>query len=67
MIYIQIPEKHDANGFIKLAKSGIPVFCLPKNTYGVQADHIKILKRERIPFKKLDSRNVHLPKPSLAA
>ncbi len=67
MIYIQISEKHDAKGFLKLAKSGTPVYCLPKNTYGVQADHIKILKREGVPFKKLDPRHVSLPKSALVA
>lgn len=67
MIYIQVPEKHDAMGFLALAKSGTPVYCLAGNIYGVRTDHIKILKRKRIPFKKLDARNVHLPKSSLAA
>ncbi len=67
MIYVQIPEKHDAMGFLALAKSGTPVYCLAGNIYGVRTDHIKILKRKRIPFKKLDARNVHLPKSSLAA
>src|SRR5882672_7738530 len=28
MIYIQIPEKQDARGFLILAKSGYPVVCL---------------------------------------
>jgi len=67
MIYVQIPEKHDAMGFLALAKSGTPVYCLAGNIYGVRADHIKILKRKRIPFKKLDAKNIHLPKSSLAA
>lgn len=67
MIYVQIPEKHDAKGFLALAKSGTPVYCLAENIYGVRADHITILKRKRIPFKKLGARNVHLPKSSLAA
>lgn len=67
MIYVQIPEKHDAIGFLALAKSGTPVYCLAGNIYGVRADHIKILKRKRILFKKLDAKNVHLPKSSLAA
>jgi hypothetical protein len=53
MIYIQIPERHDAVGFLALAKSGIPVSCLPQNSYGVQQEHLKILKRAKIPFKKL--------------
>lgn len=67
MIYIQVPEKHDAMGFLALAKSGTPVYCLAGNIYGVRTDHIKILKRKRIPFKKLDAKNVHLPKSSLVA
>ena len=64
--YIQIPEKHDAKGFLALAKSGIPVSCLPENTYGVHPEQIKILKRKRIPFKKLQASNVRLPLPTLA-
>jgi hypothetical protein len=52
MIYIRIPEKHDAVGFVALAKSGIPVSCLPRNSYGVQPEHLKILKRKKIPFKR---------------
>lgn len=67
MIYIRIPEKEDAVGFLALAKSGIPVSCLVQNTYGVQQEHLKILKRRKISFKKLDAKNVHLPKSSLAA
>ena len=67
MIYVQLPERHDAKGFLALAKSGTPVYCLPGNIYGVRPDHIKILKRKRIPFKKLNARDVHLPKSSLAA
>lgn len=67
MIYVQIPEKHDAMGFLALAKSGTPVYCLAGNIYGVRTDHIKILKRKRIPFKKLDAKNIRLPKSSLAA
>ena len=67
MIYVQIPEKHDARGFLLLAKTGAPVTCLADNVYGVSPDHIKILKRKRIPFKKLPAKSVHLPKSSLAA
>ena len=64
--YIQIPEKHDAKGFLALAKSGIPVSCLAENTYGVHPEHLKMLKRKRIPFKKLQAGNVPLPRPTLA-
>lgn len=67
MIYIRIPEKHDAKGFLLLAKSGTPVTCLPDNVYGAAPEHVKILKRSRIPFKKLSAKNVHLPKSFLAA
>ena len=67
MIYVQISDKHDAKGFLLLAKSGAPVSCLPDNIYGVLAEHIKILKRNKIPFRKLPAKNVHLPKSSLAA
>jgi hypothetical protein len=67
MIYVQIPEKHDAKGFLLLAKSGAPVGCLPHNIYRVTPEHVKILKRKRIPFKKLPAKSVLLPKPSLAA
>ncbi len=53
MIFIQIPENQDAKAFLVLAKSGFPVVCLPENTYGVREEHLKLLKRKRIPFKKL--------------
>jgi hypothetical protein len=66
MIYVQIPEKHDAKGFLLLAKSETPVSCLAENIYGVNPEHIKVLKRKRIPFKKLSAKKVHLPKSSLA-
>ena len=64
--YIQISEKYDAKGFLALAKSGVPVSCLPQNTYGVHPEHLRILKRKGIPFKKLPARNVNLPRPTLA-
>jgi len=67
MIYIQIPEKHDAKGFVALAKSGTPIYCLAGNIYGVRPEHMKILKRKRVPFKRLAAKNVHLPRSSLAA
>jgi len=67
MIYVQLSDKYDANGFLALAKSGTPVYCLAGNIYGVRSDHLKILRRKRIPFKKLNARDVHLPKSSLAA
>ena len=61
MLYIQIPEKYDARGFLLLAKSGIPVSCLPRNVYRVVPEHLKLLKRKQIPFKKLASKSVRLP------
>ena len=67
MTYIQIPEKHDAEGFLLLAKSGASLTCLPENIYGVAPEHIKILKRRKIPFKTLPAKRVRLPKSSLAA
>jgi hypothetical protein len=67
MIYVQLSDKYDANGFLVLAKSGTPVYCLAGNIYGVRSDHLKILRRKRIPFKKLNARDVHLPKSPLAA
>lgn len=67
MIYIRIPERHDAAGFLLLAKSGVPVSCLPENSYGVQPEHLKMLKREKIPFKRLSAKDIPLPKPSMAA
>ena len=66
MIYIQIPEKQDAKGFLLLAKSGFAVVCLPKNTYGVREEHLKLLKRKRITFKKLEASRIRMPKPALA-
>jgi hypothetical protein len=65
MIYIQIPEEHDALGFLALARSGPPVTCLPQNTYGVVTEHLRVLREKRIPFKKLKPGTVRLPKVSL--
>lgn len=64
MIYIQIPEEHDAVGFLALAKSGIPVLCLAGNSYGVSSEHLNLLNSKRIPFQKLDANHVPLPRPS---
>jgi hypothetical protein len=64
MIYIQIPEANNAIGFVTLAKSGTSVLCLPENTYGVALEHLKLLRRKRIPFKKLEGDTVRLPQPS---
>jgi hypothetical protein len=66
MIYIQISEKHDAKGFLLLAKSGFPIVCLPENTYGVREEHLNLLKRKRIPFKRLEASKIRMPEPALA-
>lgn len=62
MIYIQIPEDNGI-GFVALAKSGTSVLCLPDDTYGVSPEHLKLLRRKRIPFKKLKANTVRLPRP----
>lgn len=66
MVYIQIPAKQDAKGFLALAKSGFPVVCLPQNTYGVRDEHLKILKSKRVTFRKLDAGKIRMPNPALA-
>lgn len=66
MIYIQIPEAHRTDALLMLVKSGLSVVCLPQKRYGVREEHLKILKRKRIPFKKLDTSKIPMPKPSLA-
>ena len=65
MIYIQIPEAHRSDAFLILIKSG-PVVCLAGKIYGVREEHLKILKRQRIPFKKLDASKIRMPEPTLA-
>jgi hypothetical protein len=67
MTFIQIAEKDDADGFLVLAKSGLPVSCLPKNTYGVHPQHLKILKRMKISFKQVGAKRIRLKKSSVAA
>lgn len=64
MIYIQIPEEHDAIGFLALAKSGIPVSCLPENSYGVSDEHLTLLDSKHIPFRQLEADNLPIPQPS---
>lgn len=64
MIYIQIPEEHDALGFLALAKSGVPVSCLPENTYGVGDEHLELLDSKHIPFTKLEAKNLPEHRPS---
>lgn len=66
MIYIRVTDKNDAKTFMALAKSGSPVVCLSENTYGVRDEHLKLLKRKKISFKKLQPSNVPVPKPAVA-
>ena len=66
MIYIQIPEPHRTDALLMLVKGGLDIVCLPQKRYGVREEHLKILKRKRIPFKKLDSSKIPMPKPSSA-
>jgi hypothetical protein len=49
-----------------LVKSGSPIVCLPQKKYGVREEHIKLLKRKHIPFKKLDASKIRISKPSQA-
>jgi hypothetical protein len=64
MIYIQLPEDHDAIGFLALAKSGIPVVCFRENSYGVSSEHLNLLNSKQIPFKKLEANSFPLPRTS---
>jgi len=64
MIYIQIPEEHDAVGFLALLKSGIPVSCLPENSYGVSDEQLQVLHSKHIPYKKLEANDLPKPRPS---
>jgi hypothetical protein len=64
MIYIQIPEEHDAIGFLALLKSGIPLSCHPENSYGVADEHLTLLHSKQIPFKKLETNNLPKLRPS---
>ena len=66
MIYIQIPEARRPDALLILIKSGFPIVCLAGKTYGVRDEHLKILKRKRIPFKKLSPGKIRIPEPILA-
>lgn len=66
MVYIQIPEPYRSDALLMLVKTGVPIVCLPQKRYGVREEHIKLLKRKRIPFKKLDAGKIRMPKASLA-
>jgi hypothetical protein len=67
MTYIHIPNQYDAEAFLLLAKSGVAVQCFAENVYGIQQEHLTILKNANIPITFLQTRDVHLPKTSLAA
>ena len=66
MIYIQIPDARRPDALLFLIKSGFPIVCLAGKIYGVRDEHLKILKRKRIPFKKLNASKIRIPEPSLA-
>jgi hypothetical protein len=66
MIYIQIPNARRANALLTMIKSGRPVVCLSGKIYGVGEEHLKVLRRKRISFRKLDSSKIRMPQPSLA-
>jgi hypothetical protein len=66
MIYIQIPERHRADAFLLLIKSGFSVECLAGKIYGVRDEHLKVLEQQRISFKRLDTSKIRIPEPGLA-
>jgi len=66
MIYIQIPEARRPDALLILIKSCFPIVCLAGKIYGVRDEHLKILKRKRISFKKLNASKIRIPEPSLA-
>jgi hypothetical protein len=65
-MYIQISPTRDAKAFLILARSGFPLVCLPKNTYGVRLEHLSLLKKRRIPFKLMNPSKISLPESALA-
>ncbi|MBI3193399.1 MAG: hypothetical protein HYZ34_02905 [Ignavibacteriae bacterium] len=67
MIYIQLTEKVDAEGFLLLAKSGPPVLCLPENIYRISSEQQNLLEDKGIPFKTLNAKDVRMPKASAVA
>jgi hypothetical protein len=66
MIYVQIPERERAKAVLLLVRSGYSVVCLSGKIYGVAEEHLRFLKRRRIPFRKLDARKIRIPEPVLA-
>jgi len=66
MTYIQIPAAYRTDALLILVKSGFPIVCLPQKRYGVCEEHLNILKRKRIPFKKLDASKIRMPEPTFA-
>jgi hypothetical protein len=67
MTYIQIPTAYRTDALLILVKSGFPIVCLPQKRYGVSDEHLNILKRKRIPFKKLDPSKIRMPEPTVAS
>jgi hypothetical protein len=64
MTYTQMPEKFDARGFLLLAKSGTPVYCLADNIYECPTIRIWELPprpRKRIALDKLPTPRLSQP------
>jgi hypothetical protein len=66
MFYIRISEPYRSDALLMLVKSGVPIVCLPQKKYGVREEHVKLLRRKRIPFKKLDAKKIRMPEASHA-
>ena len=66
MTYIQIPAAFRADALLLLVKSGFPIVCLPQKKYGVHEEHLNILKRKGIPFRKLDPSKIRMAEPTVA-
>jgi|GEM_PF-5198533 len=66
MEYIQIPPEYNAQA-LWLLFTHSPTKCFPSNIYSVSIEQIQILKRKKIPFKKVDMHQIHFPTPSAYA
>jgi hypothetical protein len=53
MEYIQIPQEYNARG-LYLLMTHSPTKCLPNNIYVVNKEQMKLLRRKKVPFKKVD-------------
>lgn len=62
MIYIQIPEEHDARG-LYLLMTNSKVKCLPDNIYIVNKDQLKLLSKHKIRYKRLKPQDVKTAQP----